>query len=103
MVPNNLSKFIAIEKLLQGIQSGIVALSLKVERGNIKSVSIKGIQKTLYNQTVKDEKTNELALKYIGKRILSQLEREQTGELSFKIKNFKNKIMTVELESTQNI
>lgn len=99
----NLTKFIALEKLLQTIGHGTVNLGLSVRAGKIVGITTTGAKKTLYNQSEKDENTNTKALEYILRRIHSQLESKSQGELVFKIVSNFDKIKVVEITSTQTI
>ena len=98
---NNLTKFIALEKLLQTIGHGKVNLDLILRAGSIVGITTRGTKKTLYNSSEKDENNNQTALEYILKRIQTQLESNTQNELVFKISSNSDKIRSVEVESTQ--
>lgn len=100
---NNLPKFIALEKVVQTVKHGNIALELKVRDGAIVGVVTNGSKKTLYNQSTKDINTNNTAFEHILKRINQQLESQITGELVFKITSSKDKIKSVEITSEQTI
>lgn len=100
---SNLPKFIALEKLVQGLGHGRVDLSLQVRAGKIVTVLTSGNKRTLYNSSEKDINTNQKALEYIVKRIVQQLESGVSSEVVFKINSAKDKIKSVEVESKQTI
>lgn len=98
---NNLSKFIAIEKVLQSVGHGKVNLELTLRSGNIVGITTRGNKKTLYNASEKDENTNQIALAYIVKRVSQQFESSTQWELGFKVGGIADKIKVIEVESQQ--
>lgn len=100
---DNLPKFVALERIVQNLQHGVVNLDLRVRAGKIESFVTAGNKKTLYNSSEKDVNTNQTALEYIVKRISQQLESKTTGELVFKVNINQDKVKSVEVESKQTI
>lgn len=100
---NNLSKFIALEKLITAIGHGRVDLQLQLRSGGIVGVTTTGTKRTLYNMSEEDVHGNQTALEDVVKRVAQQLESGVSSELVFRIKNFQDKIKSIEVESTQTI
>lgn len=100
---SNLPKFIALEKVVQSVKHGNIALEFKVRDGQIVGVITNGNKRTLYNQSTKDINTNDTAMEHVLKRINQQLESGVSGELVFKIQINKDKIKSVEVSSSQTI
>jgi uncharacterized FlaG/YvyC family protein len=99
----NLTKFIALEKLVQAIGHGTVDLELQLRAGKIVGITATGNKKTVYNSSDKDINDNKAALEYIVKRINQQLATKAQSELTFKVSSNSDKIKVVQVESKQTI
>lgn len=97
----NLSKFLALEKLLQTIGHGRVNLELNVRAGEIVGITTTGTKRTLYNQSNKDQNTNQTAFEYVVRRVGQQLTTNTNWELEFKIAGKSDRIKSVEVTSRQ--
>jgi hypothetical protein len=100
---SNLPKFIAIEKVIQTLGHGTLALNLQVRAGKIVGVGTTGSKRTLYNASEKDVNTNQTALEYIVRRVSQQLENKISGELVFRVYCQSDKIKSVDVESKQTL
>lgn len=100
---NNLTKYLALEKLLQSIGHGRVNLELSLRSGDIVGVTTTGTKKTLYNSSAKDENNNQVALEYLVRRIQKQLENQSLWEINFKVSGNSDKVKSIEITSTQTI
>lgn len=100
---NNLTKYIALEKLLQTIGHGRVNLELSLRAGDIVGITTTGTKKTLYNSSAKDQNNNQVALEYIVRRISQQLENKSLWEINFKVSGNSDKVKSIDVTSTQTI
>lgn len=100
---SNLPTLIALEKLVSSINYGNAKLDLKVHKGKIVNIITTGSKRTLYNSSSKDINTNQAALEYIVKRLNDQLQSAVSGEITFRVQVHKDKIKSIEIQSTQSI
>lgn len=100
---DNLSTFLALEKLVQSIQHGKATIDFQIRAGKVVGITANGAKRKRYNSSNKDLNTNEVAVKDVIGRVLEQLASGTSGELTFKIRNTGEKIVSVEIESEQNM
>lgn len=96
---SNLKSLDDMDKLCKKIGYGHLESTFDIHNGNIVAVRFNGSQRLLYNRTVKDNNTNEVAAKDIITRISQALKTNDITELNFSVKTHKKQIKSVSWES----
>lgn len=94
-LPINLKSLNDMDKLCKKINYGKLDATFDLHNGSIVAVQFHGQQRLLYNRTVKDSNTNEVAVKDILTRIAQALENDDISELNFSIKTHNRKVKSV--------
>ena len=94
-LPINLKSLNDMDKLCRKIGYGNLDATFDLHNGSIVAVRFHGQQRLLYNRTVKDRNTNDVAVKDIVIRISQALENNDISELNFSVKTHNRKVKSV--------
>lgn len=94
-LPINLKSLNDMDKLCKNIGYGVLDATFDLHNGNIVAVRFNGSKRLLYNRTVKDSNTNEVAVRDIITRIAQALESNDISELNFSVKTHNRKVKSV--------